>query len=713
MRHLVALAAATTLGVAVLAPSVADACEPVTLTTYNAAFIVAPADTEDNFHRPAEQRAAVIAAQLLAERPDVIALQEVFDDDAREVFVRELAATYPFYVEYLDTHDELNPNELHGDSGLMLFSRFPFLPFETAPLGGDVRAFAGGARWNDVKFLEFVDNQGSDWWANKGVGMVKIAGPCERQLVIAFTHLQASYDDDDAAAQASAVAIRASQLRDIRDMLSFDLTSEEQNRVEVYVLGDLNIDANPTLVSGSTDTEWQTHFDPNRAGDPFFKTNVTETWPVEPTRRDVALTEGAGMPGFRDPTDGHRFDYVLRRNPPAWMPACVQHVRVDRAVGVEADGTSLSDHLPVTASTHRVHDLCSPHSARPVALPDEWIGGSLDEPGMMQWHRVDQAGSYAIDVFGPDIGFDVYEAKDISRPLRPSRPTRTDWGWRFAMPEAPFYIRVRGNTRSAQGSYALHVHKNQGGHPEDAILLQPAISEAFFMPSWQLNGENAVWFTFDTDVSDAGQRPDLALHAFSFSWPFDLFLHELDANRNAVPLPAPPMLAQWSWPFHAFGSHQLAKGEYYVKAMPWWGYWWPGMHLAVRFETNLTYATPETVACHVQDDDLGDDDIWLSLSNDGNDVFGAWRYLREFDGGDNPHPMAASGVGVQRYISSLYVELWDTDDGPSSNDMVGMGWIPTLSPGDSSTASLFPIRWRWPQSDYSMRWRLSHSPPRN
>src|SRR5688500_10807058 len=107
------------------ARAAAAQCESVELTTYNTAFVVFPASTEDNFHMSAERRAREIARNLLDGDVDVIALQEVFDSDAADVFEDMLAPAFPFYVKYLDT----DGIDVEGDSGLMLFSKFPFLEF--------------------------------------------------------------------------------------------------------------------------------------------------------------------------------------------------------------------------------------------------------------------------------------------------------------------------------------------------------------------------------------------------------------------------------------------------------------------------------------------------------------------------------------------------------------------------------------------------------
>lgn len=64
-----------------------------------------------------------IAARIKDGNYDVIALNEVFDEEARNVFIQRLGPAYPHRITKL--YGSANHQE---DSGLMLFSRFPFAP---------------------------------------------------------------------------------------------------------------------------------------------------------------------------------------------------------------------------------------------------------------------------------------------------------------------------------------------------------------------------------------------------------------------------------------------------------------------------------------------------------------------------------------------------------------------------------------------------------
>ena len=72
----------------------------------------------------AEERANRVAAAILntsiEEQPDVIAFNEVFDEDGRKKLIERLGNIWPNYVEKID-----HPLDLE-DSGLLLMSKLPF-----------------------------------------------------------------------------------------------------------------------------------------------------------------------------------------------------------------------------------------------------------------------------------------------------------------------------------------------------------------------------------------------------------------------------------------------------------------------------------------------------------------------------------------------------------------------------------------------------------
>lgn len=138
-----------------------------------------------------------IAERIKKSGYDIIALNEVFDEDSRGTFLAELMGTYPHYVAYLT--DSTVTTE---DSGLMLFSRFPFEPLPDTTFqvhSGDCWA----SDCNKVAFYEYGRADGDDARSEKGVGFVRIRNPQTNRIYnVLFTHMQASYPGDDDEADA-------------------------------------------------------------------------------------------------------------------------------------------------------------------------------------------------------------------------------------------------------------------------------------------------------------------------------------------------------------------------------------------------------------------------------------------------------------------------------------------------------------------------------
>lgn len=206
-------------------PAAGQGC-PVTLTgatasgsirimTLNAAIQVAPGDSEDQYELDFEERAKAIASLILADSPDVVALQEVNADAIKKVFIEDLDGTYPSFVEKLDE------NDLHNDSGLMLFSKHRFAdPLQSFHGSSHVESENQGIP-AFINSIVFSDADGTDWWANKGVGVARILHECDglAPFHVAFTHMQASHFDDSDPWLATKMETRQKQLAEIHDLI--------------------------------------------------------------------------------------------------------------------------------------------------------------------------------------------------------------------------------------------------------------------------------------------------------------------------------------------------------------------------------------------------------------------------------------------------------------------------------------------------------------
>jgi hypothetical protein len=640
------------------------------LMTCNLAVLATMQSNEDIYHMDDETRMNIIADHVLKEEHDIVVFQEVFHDGAKDALVNKLSGTYPHYIYKLDAAD------LDQDSGLMLFSRYPFAPLPKDTFkADDVTATSSSSPnwiWKDVAFLEFDDCQSYDCWANKGVGLVRVKVPCTNEHVnVAFTHLQASYGDDTPMESELVVAIRRNQLLDCQKVIVGTLTTEQLDTEQIYLMGDLNINGNqfnmePLAWSGKS--EWSERFDSGG----FFATVLKDSWAFQTSADDPGQTAGGGFPFFPGGNEsGERLDYIfyspsatatvegLVSIPP--IPYRVQHLSKAWELADDNGSHHYTDHFAVKADINLWAPYCNPLEAYVVnPQPDETVNGHITYPGSMQWYRIDKPGSYSINsnAAGGDVMFHVYESDDLSRPIGNYHGEVTEYGLKFVMPEAPFYIRVFAPDRSWHGEYWIKFHKHQGEGPWDSITLLPARSDTYPMPPIPLNPENAVWFDFYTDVSENQEYPQLQFLLNSSDNIFTFGL--LDSNEDV--LTAPGDISESLTPdgFQALlNRSDLHEGKYYLKVLP--KIVNPsGKEFIIEWRTTLTYFVPLTLKCAIQDDTFGDDTIWALMQVDP--AAGGYRAynLGDFDE-DTLKGVSGSMDGVRKYVQNIWVQLCEID----------------------------------------------------
>jgi endonuclease/exonuclease/phosphatase family metal-dependent hydrolase len=153
-------------------------------------------------------RARQISAAILAAVPkyDVVCLQEVFDEEARAVFVKELVREFPFQVAKSSDHDIFNE-----DSGLFFASRIPI---------------------SGHSFVEFEHATGEDLWSDKGIFGARLE--LGRATLLVFqSHLQSSIEYSD---------VRTRQLRQLRARVeSALLRAPRTQATSCIVCGDFNV----------------------------------------------------------------------------------------------------------------------------------------------------------------------------------------------------------------------------------------------------------------------------------------------------------------------------------------------------------------------------------------------------------------------------------------------------------------------------------------
>jgi len=337
-------------------------------------------------------RAQSIVDALVAlaadERPHVIALNEVFHEDARRTFLDGLSGDWPYVVE------SVHEGDLEEDSGLMVFSSLAFLN-----LGG-----------TDRRELFYRDDAGADVWASKAAVLVQVGVPELTTLV--FTHLQAAYDTDSQYRD-----VRAAQLAEIVDgLLRPELGDYPEAWSDVIVAGDLNIRGD----ADAEGDEWETTF---ATPDGEFGSIFVDSWvEMRPPGVDADLDPGLT---HRDRASqvGQRLDYIthLRRTD---GPRLLPHA-------MRIGHRSLSDHVALEAVLQHETRHCQPSSALELDAMTVIAGGAPAQPvgSVARYAHVDltrdderfwvwmpRVGTYTFFA-GTDLAYDVYAATDISHPL--------------------------------------------------------------------------------------------------------------------------------------------------------------------------------------------------------------------------------------------------------------------------------------------------------
>ncbi len=185
---------------------------PIKILTLNTAMMIEvhPFKVEPGKLKRAEK----LSKALLKENYDIIFMQEVFQEAARDIIFSNLKNDYPYVIKKAGT------DFMSEDSGLALASKLPVLK---------------------KHYIEFTDYVGTDSFARKGCLFasfdLKAAGYPGVQLYTFNTHLQADKDNDD---------IRRKQLREIRELMinihNKIPASLGNSNVSSIFLGDLNIE---------------------------------------------------------------------------------------------------------------------------------------------------------------------------------------------------------------------------------------------------------------------------------------------------------------------------------------------------------------------------------------------------------------------------------------------------------------------------------------
>jgi hypothetical protein len=433
-----------------------------------------------------EGRARAVARAILdlplREQPDIVAFNEAFSETGRKWLLRSLKGKYPHVIEKLE-----HPGpDVEEDSGLMLFSKLPFI---TLPNG------------DDHIFEVFSRTAGSDSKASKGVGLVRVNGPYDPTTVV-FTHLQASYD----AANTENADIRADQLGVVRDQIRKLSELRVQQYAGTVVVGDLNIKGDPDDTTGERNSAFSAT--PDTFGNEFddaWRANMHP--PGDPKDYDPGYTQ-RDTPTYQP----NRFDYqCVWRDPSIDVGLVTHHMAVPIRLPSE-----ITDHGALYAHLHRLSPNCTPALAIDLLGTDPvnknapessvWLlGTNFRDQDMFQWVYLAEPGTFSVvvssalevhafrrtDFTNALDPIDTVSTADLPSSLQTAVTQRTQQlesrGKTFSWRE-PFFLRLRGKAATFAGKAPYAIIRHRGESRATAVVLHPHLAVDPDLPAGQKLG---------------------------------------------------------------------------------------------------------------------------------------------------------------------------------------------------------------------------------
>jgi endonuclease/exonuclease/phosphatase family metal-dependent hydrolase len=148
----------------------------IKILTHNTAFLPS-ATALDDTEADLLQRGNDFAEKLKESGCDIICLQEVFNEDIRQILSEKLRDVYPYRVEKATKYPVLPPE----DSGLYFASKYPFKKDKRWRKGWIFEMYSGLQNW--------------DASSEKGYLGCNVTVYGDKQLHIFNTHLQSDYTD--------------------------------------------------------------------------------------------------------------------------------------------------------------------------------------------------------------------------------------------------------------------------------------------------------------------------------------------------------------------------------------------------------------------------------------------------------------------------------------------------------------------------------------
>lgn len=423
------------------------------IMTWNVHLLTKAMAAIEQISDTAEADAQAVVAKILAletdDPPDVIAFNEVWTDAlgvldqlaedvvaglgynaAKKTLLAGLSPIYPNVVELLGSVSPITGKI--GDSGLMIFSRLPFIQ---RPNG------------TNFEFRSYSSSAGDDAYSDKGVGLVQIARP-ESPTTIVFTHMQSSYDD----ANDEHKDIRASQLKQITDLLREvlgDPLGDRGSWRNVIVLGDMNIRGDRR----SRSNEWKDIFlqifpkvgvfGTGQLAGPMSLVDGWDTYmhvpgfksPNQPSTMDPGYTNLNLTAAPDDPTSLYRSRLDLQCYPRE--PELLLHGRLLAPQHMLIRLREPSDHWSLEAVAQHWTPFCTPADAINFLKPDlasqdrikksesgmkdVWrVELRVEKEGSYQWLYFEKGGTFSFKLsnFSPDLEMRAYASEDLTHPLR-------------------------------------------------------------------------------------------------------------------------------------------------------------------------------------------------------------------------------------------------------------------------------------------------------
>ena len=424
---------------------------------FNVQFLAEPFTDDSPCCDGVDDRATRIANRILRTGYDVIGVAEAFTEDIKSALENILRPYFHYYVRELD-YAGLS---IEQDSGLMLFSRFPFkeLPARPDAFRGDVtayvpRPFGGGwMEWGDVAFVQYdnfdvpgglpfpdcysiVDVNGTpqlvpltkpcwgdDCWAAKGAGLVRIEHPVTHRIYnVVFTHTDAGDEPCDQ-------HVRAFQLqlvdRMVREVLGTHVLTEP-----LIFMGDLNVrgeDTDRTTPGMQRNAEWLARFPDGQFTVHLGADGVSDPLPLSDlweAQNQIAFgladdcRDGGLTGGMQYTVNGRaRYDYIFL-NSGVVQDLSVQHFALAYALkdNVHPEETFqpaafgeegrqiLSDHMGMIADINLTRPNCTPTTASEIAFQPALPAGpllvesSINVNGGMKWYRLNQPGAFTFSL---------------------------------------------------------------------------------------------------------------------------------------------------------------------------------------------------------------------------------------------------------------------------------------------------------------------------